>query len=79
MSECVGINIEDIDFNVNVFKIARNGGAQVILSGVRPNVRATIEKYGLDKKLGADHIQPHITPALEKAREILAAGDGATA
>lgn len=54
-------------------------GATVILSGVRPNVRDTIIKYGLDQKLGADHIQPHITPALEKAREILAAGDVAAA
>ena len=54
-------------------------GATVILSVVRPNVRDTIIKYGLDQKLGDDHIQPHITPALEKAREILAAGDGAAA
>ena len=60
-------------------RIAKRG-ATVILSGVRPNVRLTLEKYGLDERLGKDHIQPHITPALEKARELLAAGrDGAAA
>lgn len=31
VSECVGINLEDIDFNVNGFKITRKGGNQVIL------------------------------------------------
>lgn len=60
-------------------RIAKRG-ATVILSGVRPNVRLTLEKYGLDERLGKDHIQPHITPALVKARELLAAGhDGAAA
>lgn len=60
-------------------RIAKRG-ATVILSGVRPNVRLTLEKYGLDERLGKDHIQPHITPALAKARELLAAGhDGAAA
>ena len=55
-------------------------GAAVILSGVRPNVRETITKYGLDRILGEDRIQPHITPALEKARELLSAGkDGEAA
>ena len=31
ISECVGINLEDIDFNVNGFKITRKGGNQVVL------------------------------------------------
>ncbi len=31
VSECVGINLEDIDFNVNGFKVTRKGGGQVIL------------------------------------------------
>lgn len=31
ISECVGINIEDIDFKNNAFKITRKGGNQVVL------------------------------------------------
>ena len=31
VSECVGLNIEDIDFKINGFKITRKGGSQVIL------------------------------------------------
>ena len=31
VSECVGINLDDIDFNVNGFKVTRKGGNQVIL------------------------------------------------
>lgn len=31
VSECVGINLEDIDFNVNGFKVIRKGGNETIL------------------------------------------------
>lgn len=31
ISECVGLNVEDIDFNNNAFKITRKGGNKVIL------------------------------------------------
>jgi len=31
ISECIGLNIEDLDFEVNGFKITRKGGNQVIL------------------------------------------------
>ena len=31
VSECVGLNINDIDFKINGFKITRKGGGQVIL------------------------------------------------
>lgn len=31
VSECVGLNFSDIDFNINAFKIVRKGGNQVIL------------------------------------------------
>jgi len=31
VSECVGINIEDVDFQLNSFLVTRKGGAQVIL------------------------------------------------
>ena len=46
-------------------------GVTVILSGVTDKVLATLEKFGVDKEIGADHIFPHIIPALEKAREIV--------
>ncbi len=31
ISECVGLNVNDIDFNINGFTITRKGGARVIL------------------------------------------------
>lgn len=31
VSECVGLNVEDINFNLNSFRITRKGGSQVIL------------------------------------------------
>lgn len=31
VSECVGLNVEDINFNLNSFKVTRKGGNQVIL------------------------------------------------
>ena len=48
-------------------------GTKVILSGVNPNVQSTLHKFGLDKVLSEGCIQPHISLALEKAREILKA------
>lgn len=44
VSELVGINISDIDFNVNGFKITRKGGNQVVLYFGK-EVREAIEKY----------------------------------
>jgi hypothetical protein len=43
----------------------------VILSGVTEKVQATLEKFGVDKEIGADNIIPHIVPALEKANELV--------
>lgn len=31
VSECVGLDVDDIDFNINGFKVIRKGGAQVVL------------------------------------------------
>ncbi len=31
ISECVGLNVEDIDFRNNAFKVTRKGGSQVVL------------------------------------------------
>ena len=50
-------------------------GITTILSGVAPAVREELEKYGVDKEIGEDRILPHITPALAKASELLAASE----
>jgi hypothetical protein len=42
----------------------------VILSGVTEKVQATLEKFGVDKEIGAENIFPHIVPALAKAKEL---------
>lgn len=55
----------------NLCERTRKRGVTVILSGVTENVRATLEKFGVDKEIGADHIFPHIIPALAKANEIV--------
>lgn len=56
----------------NLYQRTRKRGIIVILSGVNDSVRATLEKFGVDKELGPDFICPHIVPALAKANEELA-------
>ena len=46
-------------------------GIRVILSGVNPQVRSTLHKFGLDAEIGEEYIFPHIIPALAKAGEYL--------
>ncbi len=46
-------------------------GIRVILSGVTPQVQATLHKFGVDKEIGLEYIYPHIIPALAKANEIV--------
>jgi SulP family sulfate permease len=48
----------------------RKRGVTVILSGVTEKVQATLEKFGVDKEIGAENIFPHIVPALAKAKEL---------
>ena len=55
----------------NLCERTNKRGVTVILSGVTDSVLATLEKFGVDKEIGADHIFPHIVPALEKAKEIV--------
>jgi len=50
---------------------SRQRGVTTILSGVSSEVRAELVKFGVDKEIGEDKILPHITPALEKARQLL--------
>lgn len=49
VSELVGVNISDIDFNVNGFKITRKGGNQVILY-FGDEVRKALEDYINERK-----------------------------
>ena len=44
ISECVGLNITDFDFNTNGFKVTRKGGNQVFLY-FGTEVRETLEAY----------------------------------
>lgn len=50
--------------------MARQRGLQVVLSGVQPEVMSTLEKFGLDKELGREHIFDNIVPALAYANDI---------
>lgn len=44
---------------------------QVVLSGVRPNVRQVLEKAGIDSLVGAENICDHITKAVKMANSIV--------
>lgn len=55
----------------NLIERTHGRGIQVILSGVNDNVKKTLTKMGLDKELGENNIQPHISLALKRASEIL--------
>ena len=50
--------------------MARQRGLQVVLSGVQPEVMSTLEKFGLDKELGREHIFDNIVPALAYANDL---------
>lgn len=53
----------------NLVKSSSKRGIRIILSGVRPEVLATLRKYGLDKEIGEEYIFDHITKAVAKANE----------
>ena len=55
----------------NLCERTQNRGIQVILSGVNGKVQQTLLKYGIDQLIGPDCIQPHIIPALQRAKEII--------
>ena len=48
ISECVGLNVEDIDFNENSFKVTRKGGNRVILY-FSDEVASALEAYIEDR------------------------------
>lgn len=55
----------------NLCERTRKRGVVVILSGVTDKVRASLEKFGVDKEVGTENIFPHIVPALARATEIV--------
>lgn len=50
VSECVGINLEDIDFKTNAFKITRKGGAQTVLY-FPEEVATALKEYITEREL----------------------------
>ena len=57
ISECVGLNVNDIDFNVNGFTITRKGGARVILyfsDEVADALKAYLKERSENKKVPKD-------------------------
>ena len=55
----------------NLCERTRKRGVTVILSGVTEKVQRSLEKFGVDKEIGAENIFPHIIPALAKAAELV--------
>lgn len=49
ISECVGLNIKDIDFEANSFKVTRKGGNEVVLF-INDEIAAALEAY-LEQRL----------------------------
>lgn len=47
-------------------------GIHVVLSGVKPNVRESLEHAGIDRMIGSDHICDHITKAVVMANNLVA-------
>ena len=56
VSECVGLNIEDIDFDTNGFKITRKGGAQTVLY-FSEEVATSLQNY-LKERLSNEFVSP---------------------
>ncbi|MCH5219229.1 MAG: sulfate permease [Muribaculaceae bacterium] len=53
-----------------LIKSSRSDGIHVVLSGVKENVRRSLENAGIEKLIGADHICDHITKAVEMANRL---------
>ncbi|MDE7472316.1 MAG: sulfate permease [Muribaculaceae bacterium] len=53
-----------------LIKSSQAEGIEVVLSGVQPNVHATLEHAGIDKLLPENHICDHITKAVKMANAV---------
>ena len=51
-----------------LIRSSQRDGIHVVLSGVKDNVRETLVHAGIDRLIGADHICPHISVAVEMAK-----------
>lgn len=56
----------------SLVKRSQKDGIQIILSGVTDNVKEYLTKAGFNKEVGDEFIFPHISFALEKAKEVVA-------
>ena len=54
----------------NLWKRSKAAKIQLILSGVTPQVRQSLEKAGLADEIGQEFICPHISVAMAKAQEL---------
>lgn len=53
-----------------LIKASESEGIHVVLSGVNPKVRASLEHAGIDRMIGPDHICDHISKAIIMANQI---------
>ncbi len=60
-----------------LIKSSQEDGIHIVLSGVKENVRHSLEQAGIDRLIGRDHICDHITGAVKMANK-LAPADGET-
>ncbi len=58
-----------------LIKSSQSEGIHIVLSGVKPNVRETLMHAGIDRLIGAGHICPHISVAVEMANSIVRQGE----
>lgn len=54
-----------------LIRSSQSEGIHVVLSGVKPNVKASLEHAGIDSLIGKDHICDHITKAVRMANSIV--------
>lgn len=55
-----------------LIRSSQSENIHIVLSGVKPGVRSSLEKAGIDTLIGSDHICDHITKAVRLANEIAA-------
>ena len=54
-----------------LIKSSHEEGIHIVLSGVKPNVRESLEHAGIDRMMDPDHICDHITKAVKMANSIV--------
>lgn len=55
----------------NLCIMSRKEGIEIVLSGVNSNVRAVLERSGLNELIGKENICDHISTALKRSKEII--------